>query len=49
MLCILMKLLSRASVKKKEEKKKRLRVSNFALLWVVFKLHHGSEGVKMKI
>ena len=31
--------------KKKKKKKKGLKVSNFALLWVVFKWHHGSEGV----
>ena len=27
--------------------KKRFRVLNFALLWVVFKLHFGSEGVNI--
>ena len=29
------------------KKKKGLRVSNFALLWVIFKWNHGSEGVKL--
>ena len=28
-------------------RRKVLWVSNFALLWVVFKWHHGSEGVNM--
>ena len=40
MLRILMKILSHAGVKKK-----RLKVSNFVLLLVVFKRHHDSEGV----
>ena len=30
-------------------RQKGLRVSHFALLWVVFKWHHGSEGVKVKM
>ena len=30
----------------KKRRQKGLRVSNFALLLVVYKLHHGSEGVK---
>ena len=34
-------------VEKKKEKKKGLKVSNFALLMVIFKLHHSSEGVNM--
>ena len=29
-------------------RQKGLRVSNFTLLWVVFKWHHGSEGVKQR-
>ena len=45
MLCILMKILSHTSVKKKT---KRLKVSNFALLLVIFKWHHGSEGVNVE-
>ena len=40
MLCVLIKTLSHASVKKKTE-----RLKGFVLLLVVFKLHHGSEGV----
>ena len=50
-----MKILSDANAKKKKKKKKkeeeeekktkRLKVSNFALLTVAFKWHHGSEGV----
>ena len=31
---------------KKRKKRRCLRVSNFILLLVVFKIHHGSEGVK---
>ena len=27
-------------------RQKGLRVSSFALLWIVFKRHYGSEGVK---
>ena len=30
-----------------KQKQKSLRVSNFALLWVVFKLRFGSEGVNI--
>jgi len=41
MLCVLMKIISHARAKKKTK-----RLSNFALLWVVFQWHHGSEGVK---
>ena len=40
-----MEILSHASAKK--GKQKGLKVSNFALLWVVFKWPHGSEGVKI--
>ena len=29
-----------------KRRQKRLRVSNLALLWVVYKWHHGSEDVK---
>ena len=29
-----------------KRRQKGLRTSNFALLWVIFKWHHGSEGVK---
>ena len=36
----MIKTLSHASVKKKTE-----RLKGFVLLLVVFKLHHGSEGV----
>ena len=43
MLCVLTKILLHASANKK---RKDLRVSNFALLTVVFKKHHGSKGVK---
>ena len=43
-LCVLMKILSHTSVKKKT---KRLRGSNFTLLLVIFKWHHGSEGVNV--
>ena len=32
-----------------KEDKKRLRDSDFALLWVVFKWHHGSEGVNVEV
>ena len=35
----------RGRKKKKEEEKKGLRISNFALLLVVFRLQHGSDGV----
>ena len=42
MLCVLMKVLSHANAKKL---KKDLRISNFAHLLVVFKWHHGSDGV----
>ena len=28
-----------------KKKKKSLRVSNFALLWIVFKWHHGMRGL----
>ena len=42
MLCVLMKILSRASEKKRRQK--GLTVSDFALLLVVFKRRHGSEG-----
>ena len=42
MLCVLMKIPSHANVRKKT---KGLRVSNFTLLMVVFKWHHGSGGV----
>ena len=45
MLYGLMKILSRASAKKGG--KKGLRVSDFALLLVIFKSHHGIEGVNM--
>ena len=31
--------------KRKKGEKKGLRVSNFSLLWVVFKLHYGSKWV----
>ena len=41
-----MKIISHATLKKKT--KRVLRVSNFALLWVNFKWHHGSEGLKGK-
>ena len=41
-LCVLMKTLSHANVKRRQ---KCLKVSDFALLLVVFKWHHGSEGV----
>ena len=54
---VLMKILSHASAKKKKKKRKKsgwgggggggcLRVWKFVLLLVVFKRHHGSEGVK---
>ena len=32
----------------RKRRQKGLRVSNFALLLVVFKWHHGSEGVKAR-
>ena len=38
-----MEILLHASAKKKT---KRLKVFNFALLWVVFKWLHGSQGDK---
>ena len=44
-LCVWMKILSQASAKKKA---KSLRVSNFALLLVVFKRLRGSEGVNIQ-
>ena len=47
MLCVLMDILSHRSAKKKT--KQKLRVSNFALSWVVFKWLHGSDGVKRSI
>ena len=31
-----------------ENRQDCLSVSNFVLLWVIFKWHHGSEGVKYK-
>ena len=40
MLCVLIKIVSHASAKKKRE-----RLKGFVLLLVVFKLRHGSEGV----
>ena len=43
MLCVLMKILSHANAEKKTES---LKVSNFALLMIVFKWHYGTEGVK---
>ena len=43
MLCVLMKILSHGSRKRKQ---KGLMVSNFVLLFVIFKWHHSSEGVK---
>ena len=58
-LCVFMRIASRANGKKKKEKKgggggdgkkekkKRLRMSNFTVLLVVFKCHHGSERVNM--
>ena len=45
MLCVLIQILSRDSAEKKTNK--GVRVSNFALLLVVFKWHHGSEGVNL--
>ena len=39
-LCVLMKFLLHASAKKKK-KTKKWRISNLALLWVVFKWHQG--------
>ena len=42
---VLMKILSHATWKRKQ---KSWRVSNFALLIVVFKWHHGSEGVNIR-
>ena len=33
---------------KKKKKKKRLKGFKFCTLWVVFKWHHGSEGVKVQ-
>ena len=42
--CILMELLSHAIAK--STKRKCLRISNFPLLLVVFKWHHGNERVK---
>ena len=45
-LCVLMKTLSNAKAKKKQ---KGLRISNFALLFVVLECHHGNEGVNYKI
>ena len=51
LLCVWKKSFSRAKRKKKKKKKKTkkdLRVSDFALLSVVSKRHHGSEGVKKK-
>ena len=39
--CVLMEILRKSW-------QKGLRVWNFELLWVVFKWHHGSEGVKLK-
>ena len=48
MLVVLMKIISHADAKKK--KKKRLKGSTFCtFIRVVFKSHHGSEGVKKKI
>ena len=47
MLRVFMKILSHTSQCEKEENKKGFRVSDFALLMVVFKWHHGSEGVKL--
>ena len=45
-LCILMKILSHFHTPaQKKEKKKGFRLSNSALLMVVFQRHHGSEGV----
>ena len=45
-LCVLMKILSHARKRReKRRRKKGWRVSNFALLLVVFKWHHGSEGI----
>ena len=42
--------LSHASAKKKKKKKKTFqKVSNFALLWFVFKWHHRSERVKSSL
>ena len=40
-----MKILTHASAKRRQ---KGLRVSNFPLLMVVFKWHHGSEGVNLQ-
>ena len=42
MLCVFIKILLHGRAKKE-------RVSNIALLMVIFKLHHGSEGVKKKL
>ena len=42
-----MKILSHDSARKKKKRQKQFRVSHFALLLVVFKWHHGSEGVKL--
>ena len=46
-LWVLMKILSHASLWKRRQK--GLRVSNLALLLVVFKWYHGSEGVKNQL
>ena len=43
MLCVLMKIVSHRPVRKRRQKS--WMVSNFALLFVVLKRHHGSEAV----
>ena len=47
MLCVLMKILSNAGAKKKT--KSRLMGFEFRTFYVIFKWHHDSEGVNMRV